>query len=130
MKKKTKLAQWYVVLDPDVSNQHRHHLSSTQEISSIRSIGQGTLIVTGPSSTPLRLSSARGVRWVGKRPDSHKLDPALRSITEDSNATDPRDWRNLTADGAHSRMHWRRVLPHEPPPDPSRVTVVRSIVAL
>ncbi len=140
LKRTKKLVQWYVVLDLDFSdrsNQHRHHLSTIPEISSIHAIGHGAHIVTGPSSTPLRLSSAQGVRWVGKRPDRHKLDPTLLHLTENPNATDTtQDWRNLTGDearltaGAVQRTHWRRVFPGEPLPHPSRVNFVRSVVAL
>jgi hypothetical protein len=129
-RKKSRLRQWYVVVDTE----QNHVLSTMSEVSLIRTIGHSTHIVTGPSSTPLRLSSVRGVSWVGKRPDTHKLDPALRFLIGDVGDASVKDSGGAAnvSHGDHSlhRTHWRRVMFAEDLPEESRVGIIHTLVVV
>ena len=121
-------AQWYVI----ANNNFLHELNRIHGVSFVRSIGTDTHIVIGSTSTPLRLSSWRSVRWVGKRPDHHKLDSALlflmgRDRTAAATSTGARNF-SFKAHHGH-QTHWRRVSLDEVP-DEATVATIRTLVAI
>ena len=127
-KKQPDISQWYIVVD---ATKEIHSLSTLSGVSLVRTIGLGAHIITGPSSTPLHLSSIPGVIWVGRRPDRHKLDPALRFLVGGKTSMGN---RSAVPNFTHSsntidRAKWRRVSFAEEFPQ-SRMGFIRSLVVV